>query len=46
MAFVNGNYGKLKESYLFANIAEKVAAFQAAHPERKIIRNYEISKTG
>ena len=38
MAFVNGNYGKLKESYLFANIAEKVAAFQAAHPERKIIR--------
>jgi LL-diaminopimelate aminotransferase len=38
MAFVNENYEKLQDSYLFANIAQKVAAFQKEHPEKKIIR--------
>lgn len=38
MFTVNENYAKLPGSYLFANIAKKVAAFQAEHPEREIIR--------
>ena len=38
MALVNGNFAKLKESYLFSDIAKKVAAFAAAHPEASIIR--------
>lgn len=38
MAFVNGNYGDLKDSYLFSQIANKVAAFSKAHPEKKIIK--------
>ena len=38
VAFVNENYEKLQDSYLFANIAQKVAAFQKEHPEKKIIR--------
>ncbi len=38
MAFVNENYCNLKESYLFADIAHKVNAYAAAHPEQKIIR--------
>ena len=38
MAFVNGNYANLKESYLFADIASRVAAFGKAHPEKKIIK--------
>ncbi len=38
MALVNDNYVDLKESYLFSDIAHKVAAFTAAHPERKVIR--------
>ena len=37
MAFVNENYCNLKESYLFADIAHKVSAYAAAHPEAKII---------
>lgn len=38
MALVNGNYGNLKDSYLFSTIANKVAAFTKAHPEKKIIK--------
>ena len=35
---INENYLVLKESYLFSDIAKKVAAFTAAHPEAAIIR--------
>lgn len=35
---INENYLALKESYLFSDIAKKVAAFTAAHPEAAIIR--------
>lgn len=38
MAFVNQNYCNLKESYLFSQIAHKVAEFMVAHPEKKIIK--------
>lgn len=38
MAFVNGNYSNLKESYLFADIAHKVSDYAAAHKDAKIIR--------
>ncbi len=35
---VNDNYQKLPGSYLFSTIAKKVAAYGAAHPDRRIIR--------
>ncbi len=35
---VNDNYLKLPGSYLFSTIGKKVAAYQAANPEKKIIR--------
>ena len=35
---INDNYRQLKESYLFSDIAHKVAAYQAAHPEADVIR--------
>ena len=38
MAWVNGNYTALQDSYLFSQVAHKVASFSAAHPEQKIIR--------
>lgn len=38
MLKVNENYKKLKESYLFAGIAKKVAEYQAANPDAPIIR--------
>lgn len=38
MAKVNDNYLKLPGSYLFSNIGKKVAAFQAANPDKTIIR--------
>ena len=38
MIRLNENYTKLKASYLFADIAKRVAAFQQANPDRKIIR--------
>lgn len=34
---LNKNYLKLKSSYLFSDIAQKVAAYRAEHPDRKII---------
>lgn len=38
MALVNGNFAKLKESYLFSDIAARVKAFTEAHPEKKLIK--------
>jgi LL-diaminopimelate aminotransferase len=38
MTRLNEHYTKLKASYLFADIAKRVAAFQQANPDRKIIR--------
>jgi LL-diaminopimelate aminotransferase len=38
MIKVNGNYAKLKTSYLFSDIAKKVAAYQTAHPDREVIK--------
>lgn len=38
MAKINGNYANLKESYLFADIARRVAEHSAANPDVKIIR--------
>lgn len=35
---LNKNYDNLAESYLFATVADKVAAYQSAHPDKKIIR--------
>ena len=38
MAKINENYQKLPGSYLFAEIARRVAAYSAEHPEKKLIR--------
>ena len=38
MLQVNEHYLKLQASYLFSDIAKRVAAFQAAHPEREVIK--------
>ena len=38
MAFINDNYQKLPGSYLFSEIAKRVAAFQSKNPSAKIIR--------
>ena len=35
---INDNYLKLPGSYLFSTIAKKVQAFQAANPDKEIIR--------
>jgi LL-diaminopimelate aminotransferase len=38
VARINDNYLRLKSSYLFTDIAKRVKAFQAAHPDARIIR--------
>ena len=38
MLHVNENYSKIKPTYLFAEIAHRVAAHQTANPDAKIIR--------
>lgn len=38
MLSINENYLKLPGSYLFSNIAKKVKAYEAAHPDANIIR--------
>ncbi|MCK5100155.1 MAG: LL-diaminopimelate aminotransferase, partial [Desulfobacteraceae bacterium] len=38
MIKVNENYSKLQASYLFADIAKKVEAFQEENPDKKIIK--------
>ena len=37
MVYINDNFTKLAESYLFAEIADRRAKYQAAHPEAKLI---------
>ena len=34
----NENYRKLKESYLFSAVAQKVSAYTAAHPDKKVLK--------
>ena len=38
MIRINENYGKLKASYLFADIARRVSAYVAANPQKPVIR--------
>jgi LL-diaminopimelate aminotransferase len=38
MITINENYLKLQASYLFAEIKNRTAAFQAAHPEKDVIK--------
>ena len=38
MTNINRNYLKLPGSYLFSTIGKKVRAFEAAHPEKRVIR--------
>jgi len=38
MIKINENYLKLQSSYLFIDIARRVQAFQAAHPEKEVIK--------
>jgi LL-diaminopimelate aminotransferase len=38
MARVNDHYLALKSSYLFSEIARRIKAFQAAHPDARLIR--------
>ncbi|MBN2398240.1 MAG: LL-diaminopimelate aminotransferase, partial [Deltaproteobacteria bacterium] len=38
MIQINENYLKLQSSYLFSDIAKRVAAFVASNPDRQIIR--------
>ena len=38
MLKINENYLKLKESYLFSEIAKRVREYGAEHPDQKIIR--------
>ena len=38
MIRMNENYKKLQASYLFSDIAKRVASFQKAHPEMEILR--------
>ncbi len=38
MAYINDNFLKIPKTYLFVDIARKVAAYKEQHPEAKIIR--------
>ena len=38
MPKLNENYQNLKDSYLFSDIAKRISAFTAAHPDKKLIR--------
>ena len=38
MIKINENYLKLQASYLFAEIKNRTSAFQAAHPDKKVIK--------
>jgi LL-diaminopimelate aminotransferase len=38
MITINANYAKLNASYLFSEIAKRVAAFQEAHPDTRVIK--------
>ncbi len=38
MTIPNKNYANLKDSYLFYNISQKVKAYSAAHPDKRLYR--------
>ena len=38
MIELNRHYAELEDSYLFAGIAQRVAAYEAAHPGERILR--------
>ena len=38
MAKINANYQKLPGSYLFSEVARRITAYTAAHPEAKVIK--------
>ena len=38
MAYINDNYSKLQASYLFSDIAKRVAAFTEANPDKDVIK--------
>jgi LL-diaminopimelate aminotransferase len=38
MAHINENFGKLKQNYLFIEIAKRLKAYTAAHPDKPLIR--------
>jgi len=38
MIRVNENYSKLASTYLFSEVSRRLQAFQAAHPERQVVR--------
>lgn len=38
MAFVNENFTKVSESYLFVEVARRIKAYQDSHPEAQIIK--------
>ena len=38
MAYVNTNFTKVSESYLFVEVARRIKAYQEQHPEAKIIK--------
>jgi LL-diaminopimelate aminotransferase len=38
MIQINENYKKLQANYLFSDISKRVAAFQAEHPDRNVIK--------
>lgn len=38
MAYVNSNFTKVSESYLFVEVARRIKAYQEQHPEAKIIK--------
>ena len=46
MIRINDNYLKLQASYLFSDIAKRVAAFQEANPDRDVITWYGIQSCG
>ena len=35
---INENYRSLRDSYLFSDVAHKVAAFSESHPDRRIYK--------
>ena len=46
MVKINDNYCKLSESYLFSEIAHRVAAFSEKNPDKKIIKMVSATLQG
>ena len=38
MSYINENFLKLQESYLFSTVAKKVAEYARQNPDKKIIK--------